>query len=26
MKEMMARFKGKVDGKVVQALAGEYLK
>ena len=26
MKEMMARFKGKVDGKTVQALAGEYLK
>ena len=26
MKEMMARFKGKVDGKAVQALAGEYLK
>ena len=26
MKEMMARFKGRVDGKVVQALAGEYLK
>ena len=26
MKEMMARYKGKVDGKVVQALAGEYFK
>lgn len=26
MKEMMARFKGRVDGKAVQALAGEYLK
>jgi uncharacterized protein YqeY len=25
MKEMMARFKGKVDGKMVQVLAGEYL-
>jgi hypothetical protein len=26
MKEMMAKFKGKVDGRAVQALAGEYLK
>jgi len=26
MKEMMARFKGKVDGKAVQALAAELLK
>jgi len=26
MKEMMARHKGRVDGKAVQALAGEYLR
>lgn len=26
MKEMMAKYKGKVDGKSVQALAGEYLR